>query len=86
MDSEAAELFLQVDGDGLAVLDGDILIVVELHAQGLELVDGPLNGVGADGDVAQLAQLGIVVALDADAGEVGRVAGLVGKPNSLENS
>ena len=58
MDSEAAELFLQVDGDGLAVLDGHILVVVELHAQTLELVDGALDGVGADGDVTQLASLG----------------------------
>lgn len=86
MDSEAAELFLQIDGlddVGVLLVTGDILVVVEFHAHGLQLVDGALHGVGADGDVAQLAQLGIVVALDADAGEVGGIAGLVGEAEQL---
>ena len=41
MDSEAAELFLQVDGlddVGVLLVAGDVLVVVELHAQALELV------------------------------------------------
>ena len=61
VDSEAAERFLQVDGlddVGVLLVAGDVLVVVELHAQSLQLVEGALDGVGADGDVAQLASLG----------------------------
>ena len=51
MECEAGDLALHVAGDGLAVLD-ILAVEVELHAALRQVVDGAIDVVAADGDVA----------------------------------
>ena len=51
MEGKAGDLVSKVDGDGLAVLDV-LAIHIELDAALAQVVDGAVNVVGQDGDVA----------------------------------